>query len=84
MCVFVCQNLNSVAGNSDYNYIALQIITIAALLVLKKKKNKKHFRNVVKTYTEDPRNNDSLCYQTFCGKIEFAVIKKLDMDPSTA
>ena len=32
--------------------------------------------------TEDPRYNDSVCYQRFCCKIEFAVIKKLDMDPS--
>ena len=34
--------------------------------------------------TEDPRYNDSVCYQRFCCKIEFAVIKKLDMDPSKA
>ena len=32
--------------------------------------------------TENPRYNDSVCYQRFCCKIEFAVIKKLDMDPS--
>ena len=30
------------------------------------------------------RYNDSVCYQRFCCKIEFAVIKKLDMDPSKA
>ena len=30
---------------------------------------------------EDSRYNDSVCYQRFCCKIEFAVIKKLDMDP---
>ena len=35
-------------------------------------------------YTEDPRYNDSVCYQRFCYKVEFAVIKKLDMDPSKA
>ena len=29
-------------------------------------------------YTEDPRYNDIVCYQRFCCKIEFAVIKKLD------
>ena len=29
-------------------------------------------------YTEDPRYNDSVYYQRFCCKIEFAVIKKLD------
>ena len=28
--------------------------------------------------TEDPRYNDSVCYQRFCCKIEFAVITKLD------
>ena len=27
---------------------------------------------------EDPRYNDSVCYQKFCCKIEFAVVKKLD------
>ena len=34
--------------------------------------------------TEDPRYNDSVCYQRFCCEIEFAVKKKLDMDPSKA
>ena len=34
--------------------------------------------------TEDPRYNDSVCYQRFCCKIEFAVIKELDIDPSKA
>ena len=34
--------------------------------------------------TENPRFNDSVCYQRFCCKIEYAVIKKLDMDPSKA
>ena len=36
--------------------------------------------------TEDPRYmyNDSVCYQTFCCKFEFSVIKKLHMDPSKA
>ena len=33
---------------------------------------------------EDPRYNNSVCYQRFCCKIEFAVIKKLDMDQSKA
>ena len=33
-------------------------------------------------YTEKLRYNDSVCYQRFCCKIEFAVIKKLNMDPS--
>ena len=28
--------------------------------------------------TEDPRYNDSVCYQSFCCKIEFAVVNKLD------
>ena len=28
--------------------------------------------------TGDPRYNDSVCYQRFCCKIEFAIIKKLD------
>ena len=37
-----------------------------------------------KRYTEDPRYNDSVCYQRFCCKIEFAVLKKLDRDPSKA
>ena len=37
-------------------------------------------------YTEDPRYNDTLCYQRFCCYmyIKFAVVKKLDMDPSKA
>ena len=35
-------------------------------------------------HTEDPRYNDSVCYQRFCCKIEFAVIEQLDMDPSIA
>ena len=34
--------------------------------------------------TEDPRYNNSVCYERFCCKIEFAVIKKPDMDPSEA
>ena len=34
--------------------------------------------------TEDPRYNDSVCYQRICCKIEFAVIKELDIDPSKA
>ena len=34
--------------------------------------------------TENPRYNDTVCYQRFCCKIEFAVIQKLDMDPSKA
>ena len=38
----------------------------------------------LKTNTEDPRYNDSVRYQRFCCKIEFAVIKKLDMDLSKA
>ena len=33
---------------------------------------------------EDPRYNDSVCYQRFCCKIEFAVIKKLDLGPCKA
>ena len=35
-------------------------------------------------HTESPRYNDSVCYQRFCCKIEFAIIKRLDMDPSKA
>ena len=34
--------------------------------------------------TEDPRYNDSVCYQRFCCKIDFAVIKKFEMDASKA
>ena len=34
--------------------------------------------------TDDPRFEDSVCYQRFCCKIEFAVKKKLDMNPSKA
>ena len=30
----------------------------------------------------DPCYNGIVCYQRFCCKIEFAVIKELDMDPS--
>ena len=33
---------------------------------------------------EDPRYNNSVCYQRFFCKIEFAVITKLDMDQSKA
>ena len=36
------------------------------------------------SYTEDPRYNDSVCYKRFGCKIEFADIKKLDMDQSKA
>ena len=32
--------------------------------------------------TEVPRYNDTVCYQIFFCKIEFVVIKKLDMDLS--
>ena len=35
-------------------------------------------------YTEDPCYNDTVCYQRFYCKIEFAVIKELDMYPSKA
>ena len=34
--------------------------------------------------TEDPHYDDSVCYQRLCCKMEFAVIKKLEMDPSEA
>ena len=34
--------------------------------------------------TEDLHYNDSVCYQGFCCKIEFAIMKKLHMDPSKA
>ena len=34
--------------------------------------------------TEEPRYNDSVCYQRFFCKIEFAVIKKLDLGPCKA
>ena len=34
--------------------------------------------------TENPLCIDNVCYQRFCCKIEFAVINKLDMDPSKA
>ena len=37
---------------------------------------------LIKTNTEDPRYNDHVGYQRFCSKIEFAAIKKPDMDPS--
>ena len=30
-------------------------------------------------YTEDPRYDNNVCYQRFCCKIEFALIKKLGM-----
>ena len=43
-----------------------------------------HQRGRVLYDTEDPRYNDNVCYERFCCKIEFAVIKKLDMDPSKA
>ena len=31
--------------------------------------------------TENPRYNNNVCYQRFCCKLEFAIIKKLDKDP---
>ena len=34
--------------------------------------------------TEDPRYNDSVRYQRFCCKTEFAVIKNPDMEQSNA
>ena len=34
--------------------------------------------------TEDPRYNDTVCYQRFYCLIEFAVIKKLVVNPSKA
>ena len=34
--------------------------------------------------TEDPRYNDTLCYQGFCCTIESAVIKKIAIDPFKA
>ena len=40
---------------------------------------KTSFQNKAEFYTKDPRYNDSVCYQRFCCKIEFAVIKKLDI-----
>ena len=55
------------------------LLLYASLQALKRVKHTEYSRN-----TEDPRNNDSVCYQRFCCKIEFAVIKKLDMDPSKA
>ena len=36
------------------------------------------------SYTVDSRYNDSICYKRFCCLIKFAVIKKLDVDPSKA
>ena len=40
---------------------------------------KTSFQNKAELYTEDPRFNDSVCYQRLCCEIEFALIKKLDM-----
>ena len=34
--------------------------------------------NALRLITEDPGYNDLACYQRFCCKIEFAVVKKLD------
>ena len=42
------------------------------------------FRGVWFFPSEGPRYNDSVCYNRFCCKIEFAVIKKLNMGPSKA
>ena len=39
-----------------------------------------HLKRVRDFGTEEPRYNDSVCYQRFCCEIEFAVIKKLDID----
>ena len=35
-------------------------------------------------FTEDPHYNDIVCYQIICCSTEFAVLKKLDVDPSIA
>ena len=47
-----------------------------------------HLKNIIiyiyTLYTEDTRYNDTVCYQRLCCSIEFAVIKKLDMDPTKA
>ena len=53
-------------------YMVVQVEALSVMAV-KEKKN-----------TEYPRYNDSVCYWRFCCKIEFAVIKKRDMDPSKA
>ena len=58
-------------SNSKINILNLGhcVLTINMLLIIS---------------TEDPKYNNSVCYQRFCCKIEFAVIKKLDMDPCKA
>ena len=58
-------------------------------LNVKKKKISKIFCKIndlvkPKSYTEVPRYRNSVCYKRFYCKIEFAVIKKLAMDPSKA
>ena len=43
-----------------------------------KSTSKMHIHTVKQNNTEDPCYNDSVCYQRFCCKIKFAVIKKLN------
>ena len=42
------------------------------------------FYMTLHVYTKGPHYNDSVCYQRFCYKIKFAVIKKLDVALSKA
>ena len=58
------------------------------VLSIEQKSKKRNFEQTAKKhglhrachspYTENPCYNDSVCYQRFCCKIEFAVMKKLE------
>ena len=61
------------------------MMPVAYLSYEKDKEEKSgHLDALLHCNTEDPRYNNSFCYQRFCCKIEFAVIKKLNTDPSIA
>ena len=54
----------------------LKIKIIISLTIISDLSSCDFFLFHTKTYTEDPRYNDTVCYQRFCCKIEFAVSYK--------
>ena len=58
--------------------VLLPTFTLGSKYLLPAKKVKFLTLNISATDTEDPRYNNSVCYQRFCCKIEFSVIKKRD------
>ena len=63
----------------------LKIKIIISLTIISDLSSCDFFLFHTKTYTEDPRYNDTVCYQRFAVKSNLLlIIKKLDMDPSKA